>query len=565
LKSVLYILLYLNIYTCFFYTLQGQELYLSVEAENVENTRFLDSILSRKSFDNYRSLQVEADTLIYTLQRIGYIDSEVTSFTKTNDSTYLAKIKLGKPFNEIKVYYSKIDFNTKELMNIISDLSDDHFVIPFYRLEEIMNYLTLLKSEQGNTFVNIRLDNIHKEDFKTIVANLLVDGGNQRTIDQIIVKGYDKFPRSFIKYFAGLKKGKIFNQNEVVNQSELLNSLGFVSNIKPPEVLFKEDSTVVYIYLKKQNNNLFDGVLGFSSDDDSQKLIFNGYLNLELNNNLNFGERLSINFKADGKEQQHFKAAIDLPYLFRSPFGIGAELRIFKKDSSFSTTDQQIRVNYQVDLNTKVYSGYKHYESNNLLDEIISEQNIQDYKSDYVLAGLNYERFQSNLLFPVKGRLVLHSEIGQRKITNTSESQIRLTGIINHIFNLNLHNSIFIQNQTSWISSDTYLTNELFRFGGINSIRGFDENSIDASLFTVLNSEYRYQFNAGLYLNSIIDIAYFENDLLKLKENLYSFGLGMGIQTKAGLFKFIIANGNSENQDLSFNNTKIHVSLTSRF
>jgi outer membrane protein assembly factor BamA len=543
----------------------GQELYLLVDAETVENKRILDSLLTRDSFIDYRSLQVESDTLLYTLQSIGYIDSEITSFSKTNDSTYRAQFILGKQFTKIKIYYSKNDFSSKEILNISSVLSEDHFEIPFYRVEEVLNYLIQLKSEQGNAFVKIRLDEIYKEDPDTIAANLVVVGGDQRTIDQIIVKGYDKFPRSYIRYFAGFKKGRTFSQNDVVEKSELLNSLGFVSNIKPPEVLFKEDSTVVYLYLKKQKNNLFDGVLGFATDDESQKLIFNGYLNLELSNNLNFGERLSINFKADGKEQQHFKATVDLPYLFKTPFGIGAELRIFKKDSSYSTTDQQLRVNYQLDLNTKIYSGYKHYESNNLLDEIITGSSIQDYTSDYVIAGLNYSQYQSNFLFPVKGRLDLHSEIGQRKISNNSESQIRLTGIINRIFNLNLNNSIFVQNHTSWISSDTYLTNELFRFGGINSIRGFDENSIDASLFSVLNTEYRYQFNAGLYLHSIIDLAYFENDLMKLKENLYSFGIGLGMQTKAGLFKFNIANGSSKNQNLSFNNTKIHISLTSRF
>ena len=35
--------------------------------------------------------------------------------------------------------------------------------------------------------------------------------------------------------------------------------------------------------------------------------------------------------------------------------------------------------------------------------------------------------------------------------------------------------------------------------------------------------------------------------------------LVLGLQTKAGVFKFNIANGNSENQDFNFSNTKIHI------
>jgi len=124
---------------------------------------------------------------------------------------------------------------------------------------------------------------------------------------------------------------------------------------------------------------------------------------------------------------------------------------------------------------------------------------------------------------------------------------------------------IFIQNNTSVLLSDRFLTNELFRFGGINSIRGFNENSIDASLYTVINTEYRYRFNAGFYLHSIIDIGYFENEINQLEEELYGFGIGLGLFTKAGLLKFSFANGISENQDFKFSSTKIHLSLTSRF
>jgi hemolysin activation/secretion protein len=109
------------------------------------------------------------------------------------------------------------------------------------------------------------------------------------------------------------------------------------------------------------------------------------------------------------------------------------------------------------------------------------------------------------------------------------------------------------------------LVNELFRFGGINSIRGFDENSIDASLFSVINTEYRYQFNDGVYLHSIIDVGYFENQTISLKEKLYSFGFGFGLNTKAGLFRFNVANGNRQNTPFNLSNTKVHISISSKF
>src|SRR5690606_22800004 len=138
-------------------------------------------------------------------------------------------------------------------------------------------------NQRGNAFARLKLTEFEKTQNETLSATLFVDNGSIRTVDSIAVKGYEKFPRSFLKYYAGIKAGKVFNQKELVAQSENLNSLGFVNTIRPPEALFRKDSTTVYLYLEKQHNNHFDGILGFATDEETQKLALNGYLNLELN------------------------------------------------------------------------------------------------------------------------------------------------------------------------------------------------------------------------------------------------------------------------------------------
>ena len=131
--------------------------------------------------------------------------------------------------------------------------------------------------------------------------------------------------------------------------------------------------------------------------------------------------------------------------------------------------------------------------------------------------------------------------------------------------NLNNKNSIYLNVEGDMLFSDNYLFNELSRFGGINSIRGFEENSIFANLYSVLNTEYRYSLTPSIYIHTIADAAYYENDLDNLKEKLFGFGFGFGLVTKAGLLKFNYANGLSENQPFQFNNSKIHISLNAFF
>ena len=564
-KPLFYILIYLNIYTAFFFNINAQNLNLKFKAQDSISQSTLDSLDLNATFINYLNLKKEVDALHNTLETNGFIENEMRSLQKKNDSTYIALYHLGPKYKSIQLFYSEKDFSKKELLQVSKKVTESYFVLPFNTIASSITKLNYLKTESGNAFARIKLENITKKKNRSLSANIILLKGVSRTIDSIKVKGYEKFSKSHIKYYAGIKKENKFNKSKLIEKSNILNSLGFVSVTKPPEILFKKDSTIVYLYLKKEKNNLFDGILGFATDEDSQKLIFNGYLNLELNNNLNFGEEFLLNYKADGNDQQNFKAKLTVPYLFKTPFGLITELKIFKRDSTFSTSDQLIKVRYQINTTSKSYLGFKGYESSNLRKDNSTNIDVEDYTSKFILVGLSYTKTQNNILFPIKSIFNLDTEIGSRENDNTNESQIKASLLLHTIFNLNYKNSIYLKNNTKLLNSENYFTNELFRFGGINSIRGFNENSIDASFYSALNSEYRYQINQDIYVHSIVDFAYFENEIIALKQKLYSFGIGIGLQTTAGIIKFSIANGNTENQDFNFSNTKIHISILSKF
>ena len=564
-KQIFRIFIYLNIYTAFFSVFTAQTLRLTTKSNDSTSQHLIDSINHVKKFKDFKSLQEETRHILQILQKIGCLESELETVEKYNDSAYIANYYVGPKYTRIKIFYSNEDFTKKELLRYSNEISESYFIIPFENLEHTLNSLNIDKTKNGNTFARVSLKNIKAFDSKTLTANINVSNGSKRTIDQILIKGYNQFPESFIKYHAGIKKGMTLENSVLIRKNNELNSLDFVTTTKPPEILFKEDSTTVYFYLKKLKNNNFDGILGFSSGEEKQGLTLNGYINLELNNNLNYGEQFSLNYKSDGNEQQNFRVRLSVPYLFKTPLGIETELKIFKRDSTFLTSNQFAKINYQINTKSKAHIGYKSYQSNNLRNESPTNLLVEDYKSKFLLTGYSFIKNQNNILFPIKSMFQINFEIGTKKNNSTKESQLRAETLFYYIFNLNLKNSILIKNNSRLLSSDTYLTNELYQFGGVNSIRGFNENSIDASFFTVLNTEYRYQFNNNLYLHSIFDIAYFENKNIALREKLYSFGFGIGLQTTSGIIKFGVANGNTENQDFNFSNTKIHVSITSKF
>ena len=357
----------------------------------------------------------------------------------------------------------------------------------------------------------------------------------------------------------------MFDNKQVIKKNNALNSLGFANSIKPPQALFEKEKTTLYLYLEKQNFNTFDGIIGFATNEQTQNIVFNGYIDLVLNNNLNYGEQFVLKYKADGADQESLSLKTQLPYLLKTPLGIQAELNIFRRDSTFSSASQSLNVSYQISPSSKAQIGIVAKTSNELLSENQNLENLQDFSSSFLTTGVTFIKFQQNTLFPVKTFLNLDIGIGNRKTTSKNTKQVTISSVINHSVNFNQKNSIYLQNTTNLMTSDTYLTNELFRFGGISSMRGFLENNIDASMFSILNTEYRYLVNQQTYLHSIIDLGYFENEILKQKEKLYSFGFGLGMTTKAGLLKFSIANGNIDGQAFKFSNSKIHLSIASQF
>jgi hemolysin activation/secretion protein len=107
--------------------------------------------------------------------------------------------------------------------------------------------------------------------------------------------------------------------------------------------------------------------------------------------------------------------------------------------------------------------------------------------------------------------------------------------------------------------------NELHRFGGITSLRGFNENSLQANTFTSLLTEYRFILAPSLYIHSIIDYAQLNDTTSKAKEHLLGLGVGFGLVTKNGLFNIVYANGSSKEQTIKSSNSIIHISFKANF
>ncbi len=541
----------------------AQSIHLSVIGENDTSTKIIDTIGYTETFTSYNDLQSEINLLKGKVIRKGFIDTSTEKITKLNDTLFKAHLILGHRINRIRVYFDS-SFNVELLKSLNYNIRDGYFELHINELESNLENLNSKIAEQGDPFSTLQLINISKLNSELLSANLKVVANQKRRIDKILIKGYEQFPKSYLKHFLKLKTGKSFNLNAIKEKVELLNELRFASKIKAPEVLFTQDSTTLYIYVEKTRTNNFDGFLGFGTNENTNKIEFDGYLDLRLINNLNYGETLNLFYKSDEIDQQTFNVDADLPYLFGSPIGFQVGLNIFRKDSTFLNAKQYAKINYQVNAQHKVGVGITSTTSTNLLEN--DTDILNDYKSNYYTLHYNYMKSQFyDALFPINFWFDFSSGFGNRINDLEKQQQNVFTLDTYKIFNLNNKNSFYTRINGATLTSDNYLDNELFRFGGINSIRGFEENSLVANLYGVLSTEYRYRLSSNIYVHSVLDAAYFENKLTDSKEKLFGFGFGLGLLTNAGLFRLNYSSGKTENRQFKLSDSKVHLSLTATF
>ncbi len=560
-----FIKLYLIIYILFSANLNAQNLELKLIGKTEAETAILDSLNTISVFQDYQSLSKAIDSTLLTLQMIGYIESVASPLIRKNDTLFISEFDLKKKYNSIYIYYSD-KYLKKEVLDPIADeVTDEYFKIPILRSQSVLTFLNKKVSESGMPFISFQINNISKKNESDLQGELIVYETNKRKINNIVIKGYEKFPKAFLNRYLNIKPDQEFNLTKIKSKTKNLNSLSFASQIKDPEILFTKDSTSLYLYLEKSKSNTFDGFLGFGNNEATNKIEFDGYLNLNLVNNLNYGESFSLIYKSDENEQRTFNVNTNLPYILNSPIGVNLNLNIFRKDSTFTIVSQTAKIYYTLNRNNKIFGGVDLTNSENLLNQTSSSSNVNDYSSTFYTASFEHVNRISNLLFPIQSYFFLEGGLGSREFENLKQDQSSIKFNTYKIFNLNDKNSIYLNVNGDILFSDSYFFNELKRFGGINSIRGFEENSLYASLYSVVNSEYRYSLNNTIYIHSIIDWAYYEDDINQIKEKLFGFGFGLGIATRSGLLKLNYANGLSENQPFKFSNSKIHISLNAFF
>jgi hypothetical protein len=549
----------------------AQNFKLKITGINTTENQTIDSLNYTTTHPNIKSLIEESNNTIKKLQKRGFLETKLLETIKINDSSYNYKLSLG---NRVKYTYIYIGRNNPFFDS--SETKNDTIIVPYQETENYINQKILEAEKQGFALTKIKLENIQRKNM-IIYADLNFNSEKKRKVNSIIINYTnnnlrDFFPKGHLKQLNKKYINRTFNQETIQELHNDINNFEFINQTKYPEILFTSDSTKIYTYLEKRKANTFDGYIGFSNDEN-KKLNLNGYLDITLQNTLHAGERFSLYWKSDGNQQKNFNTKLEIPYLFKSSLGIKAQLNIFKQDSTFQNTRTAIDLGYYINYNTKLYLGYQSTESSDIQNT--NNTNISDFKNSFITSNFDYTKTDPvNFLLPRKATINFILGFGKRNTNNqpetvSSSKQFYTNLNFAYNFELNEKNFIYINSQNYFLKSKNYIVNELFRFGGIYSIRGFLENSLQANLFSSILTEYRYIVSKNLYINSILDYGIYQ-DLTKTTnknkiEKLTGIGVGLSLQTGNGIMKISLTNNLSNDQNLKLYNSIINICYNVKF
>ena len=555
--------IYILFLSCFSHHILGQENELILVTNDTIQNKIVSEIYYTKKHPQKKDILDEINRILQQVKKRGFFTARIDSISKA-DKTFSAHINLGKRTNKI-IIINKLKPEERTKLYGASQSSEsaiDSIKIKTNEFDEFTNQLLKKIDKLGKSFSEISYINpIMKND--TLIIELTISDSSNRKIDKVIVRGYNAFPEKFISNYFLINTKTVFSKQKLKNVSTLTNRLDFIKENKAPEVLFKKDSTHLYLFFDKLGTSSFDGIVNFSSKENGKGLLLNGNLDLKLNNTFNSGEKFEIIWNKVSDEKTDFKINSYVPYLFNSKFSTTLEFNLYRQDSTFINTNFKLNTDYSINQRSHASVLYRSENSNYLLNTLNNE--ITSYSNYFIGLGYQMKKLSTSNLYDFNNGVNLNLIVGKRKTSLESINQLKLH--FSAFANLQINNRGYlnIRNESGLLTSKNYLLNELFRIGGANSIRGYNEQSIFTNGYSYSNIEFRYSLDRSSYLYSITDVgAYKESTTKKIKKLI---GIGAGYQFKINNnfvnLGYVISTNSGTNAKL--NNSTLVVKWTSFF
>ena len=438
-------------------------------------------------------------------------------------------------------------------------LSENKFISPSQLKRLVQDSLSWYLNN-GYPFAQIQLS--YQSGLKPTVK-LNVESGPYVTWGQFIVKPDGIIQQRALQQMIPLKEGAPFSLaalNEI--QGAFFGQMPF-KMLRQPEWEYRDNKAVVYFYLERVRASSATGIVGLQPNPLTQKTALVGELNIQLQNNWQKNEKLQLHWRSIAPQTQQLKTILQWPYIAGSPYGLNTGLTIYKRDSAFLELRTNFGLCYQFTGGWQLSAQLDYWRSNALKtlpgSEVVS---FRTMTYGLALQRQKLDRIQN----PRKGMLFQTSYLVGNKQTTQKVLTWRLSVLQRYFLPLFKRQVLCLNQQLDHIAAPILYRNELYRFGGLERMRGFDEEAFFASSVLLTGLEYRFLLDDNSYALAFSDWAWSVNQVQpSQKQQLYALGVGLVLGTENGQFKLNYALGATIGEGLKLNAGKIHLGYISYF
>jgi translocation and assembly module TamA len=529
-----------------------------------------------------------ATQLLSSLQKDSYLGATFQKLDYQAD-TLKIQLKIGESYRWQRLKTGNVN---EAILNAI-DFKAKYFDNQPFRYQEIENLkqkILRYSENHGHPFATIQLDSLEIQN-TDIQGVMRYDAGVAIKFDTLVIVGNAKIKPSFLARYLKIQKGQIFDQSRVDDANRLLKQLPYLSVGRAPAVNFASQRAFVNLFVDKNRANQADGILGIQPNEARRlrpgqpaQLLLTGELNLALKNLFNAGKNFRVKWQRLQVSSQLLELEFENPVLFKSNFDFKVNFNLLRQDSNFVNNEFQFTLFYNLPNSGKLNFSLNNRKSNlgdaNLF--VVAQELPAISEVAYFSYGLGYEwNDLDNFFNPRKGnRFNFSFRYGNKNVSKNpflndtlyrnialKTNQILLRGEFAKYTPVGKRSVFLARLHAGGVFNESLFLNDLYRLGGLNTLRGHNENIFFASLYAVATAEYRFFFESESYFFFFYDQSYLQTKILKNISNDTPLGLGLGLSfaTRGGIFNLVYALGKSREQDLAFNRSKIHFGVVSRF
>ncbi len=535
---------------------------------------------------------------VFKLQKESYskglLEFSIDSLATYDSIIFTPHITYGKPYtwNSINLIHTEIGVPKTIVSNWKNKLITPNDLM--MRIDNIVDFF----QNSGYPFTSVKMDSIKLEN-KKLSGYLSIKPGPKIIWDTLTIKGNTNLAKYYLENYLGIKVGKLYNEQLFREASKKIKELPFVTLNEPPSLIFYQNKASIQLNLKKKSANFINGVIGILPNTRSaltgneSQLVITGDMKLNLGNSFGYGEKIKLNWRRMQTESQQLNTEENIPFVLQSFIGVTHSLSLLKQDTSFITYTNRIGIKYDVSSKQSFTGFWENETTNRLSSETLSNSNLSSVNGSENTYGIklfiNWLDYKYN---PRKGFLLnLEVKSGIKKILGSKKDNkviIPLSESDNILYSILVPEksmiyegrmqvegyipiwrviSLKLANNSGFKYNDYLLDNDLFRLGGFQILRGFDQQSIFVTNYSIFTTETKILFEENSFFNLFFDYSILDKSTLteRIINQSSALGAGINFQTKPGIFSISYALGKFTDTNFNFSSAKIHFGFINLF